>query len=98
EGARLVYVDVQYRDAEYLGEAAIPGDLKPLSRQGWGHSTPFQLHAMLSRCKTPPKQVLIGHHDPVRDDTDLAKFEGEVHELLANILTKVEFARDCMIV
>ncbi len=82
-GANLLLADMQYRDAEYRGEAAIGGDFgQAMSREGWGHATPERLLPMLLRCPRLPRQVRIVHHDPKRPDTDLQLFADESTALL----------------
>ncbi len=76
--AELLLADMQYRDAEYRGEAAIGGDFgQAMSREGWGHATPERLLPMFLRCPRLPRRVRIVHHDPKRPDTDLQLFSDE---------------------
>ncbi len=93
-GAELLYIDVQYRDEEYLGKHGICGG-PALPRKGWGHSTPEMLGSVLSRTGNVPKVVVIGHHDPNRDDEDLRAFEKEVRETLKPLGSEIRFAREC---
>ena len=92
-GASLLYVDVQYRDAEYAGEVGICGGPK-ISRSGWGHSTPSSLFKSLVKCQRVPEIILVGHHDPERSDEDLKAFEKEIQELLSGFRKTVRFARE----
>lgn len=89
-GSSVVYIDVQYRDAEYTGKQALGF---PISRAGWGHSTPSMVKKALALCAEPPKKILFGHHDPVRTEDDLCRFEAEVAAEFAGY--NVTFAREC---
>jgi phosphoribosyl 1,2-cyclic phosphodiesterase len=93
-GAELLYIDVQYRDSEYAGKVGI-GHAVAMSRKGWGHSTPSMLGSVLSRTGDVPKVVVIGHHDPCRDDQDLRMFEKEVIHALKPLGSEIRFAREC---
>jgi phosphoribosyl 1,2-cyclic phosphodiesterase len=86
-GAAVLYIDCQFRDAEYRGEVGICGG-PALSRVGWGHSTPSMIRATLAKAKVLPKQVLLGHHDPQRTDNDLRAFEDEACAELASVATR----------
>jgi phosphoribosyl 1,2-cyclic phosphodiesterase len=99
DGASLLLVDMQYRDAEYEGEIAIgdnAGDAMP--RKGWGHGTPSLLLPMLKACSRLPQRVRIVHHDPKRPDTDLERFSDEsaanVEDLLGGQVLDFQFARE----
>ena len=82
-GPPCCLADMQYRDGEYRGEAAIGGDFgQAMSREGWGHATPERLLPMLLRCPRLPQRVRIVHHDPKRPDTDLQLFSDESTALL----------------
>lgn len=92
-GAELFYVDIQYRQAEYDGKLSISnGPL--MSRAGWGHGTPEMLFDILSKCKVPPKKIIIGHFDPARTTGDLYIFEQEVKNHLIAFDTMVQFAHE----
>jgi phosphoribosyl 1,2-cyclic phosphodiesterase len=66
--ANLLYLDAQYRDAEYRGEKGI-GTQPPRNRSGWGHST---LEASLRTAALANVATLhLGHHDPNRSDQEL---------------------------
>lgn len=93
-GAALVYVDIQYRDSEYAGEAGIGGGPK-MSRKGWGHSTPSMVLEALKMTAQMPQQILVGHHDPDRDEKELFHFEQEVQSLLGDYV-QVAFAHESM--
>ena len=94
-GSAILYVDVQYRDAEYGGKAGIGGG-PAMSRVGWGHSSPEMVLEALSLCEKAPSTILIGHHDPSRSDEDLRAFEKEVQEHFKTALPNslVQFARE----
>jgi phosphoribosyl 1,2-cyclic phosphodiesterase len=91
--AALFYMDVQYRQAEYDGTLGICGGPK-MSRVGWGHGTPEMLFDILSKCKVPPKKIIIGHYDPARTTGDLYIFEQEIKNHLVAFDTVVQFARE----
>lgn len=92
-GARYLYVDMQYRDAEYEGKIGICGG-PAMSRVGWGHSTPRLLKETLERCPVLPQTILIGHHEPSRTDEDLCQFEAETRDYLSSLGVEVAFARE----
>ncbi len=92
-GARLLYADMQYSDAEYLGEKGIGGG-PAMKRENWGHSTPQMLGAALTMCQKVPSIILLGHHDPARDDAGLRAFEKDVQAYLSGIPAEVRFARE----
>ncbi len=97
-GARLMYIDIQYRDCEYEGCVAIGSDTTRMSRKNWGHSTPSMLHKLLESYKMmhglAPKQIIIGHHDPKRTDRELQIFEKEVIASLREFPIEVSFAHE----
>ncbi len=92
-GARILYADVQYREREYAGASGICSG-PPMSRKGWGHSTPEMLFKALSMCEKVPQQVVVGHHDTERTDEDLHAFELELWSLLSPLGTNVRLARE----
>lgn len=71
-GADLLVQDAQYTDAEYRGEAGP-------ARAGWGH-TPLG-----AACRTAAAagvgRLLLFHHDPGRDDREVAALEQEARRL-----------------
>lgn len=97
-GARLAYFDVQYRDTEYEGIHGIGVKTCGVARRKWGHSTPSMIHKLLEACSGLPngipRQILMGHHDPLRDDVDLLICEREAKELLKDFPVNVLFARE----
>lgn len=70
DGADILIADVQYLEREYEGTIGV-GSSPAISRAGWGHSTPEMLITALSLCDQPPRQILVTHHDPMRDDHDI---------------------------
>lgn len=93
-GAKIVYVDMQYRDVEYQGKAPI-GKGPAFPRIGWGHSTPSLFLGAIALCERLPEKVLVGHHDPKRSDEDLQRFEEEVQKEASLSGVNLEFARGC---
>jgi phosphoribosyl 1,2-cyclic phosphodiesterase len=92
-GCALLYIDVQYRTAEYEGLLPVCGG-RTMSRVGWGHSTPDMLFEAIRRMACAPKRILVGHHDPARDLGDLFVFEQEIKNQLIAFPSQVEFARE----
>lgn len=92
-GCALLYIDVQYRDAEYRGELPIC-DSPAMSRVTWGHGTPDMLFNILQKCSVVPKKIIVGHHDPARTDDDLCVFESEVKYQMIAFPSVVRFARE----
>ena len=88
--ADLAALDVQYKDSEFAGKKTL-GGLR-MSRETWGHSTPAMTRDIIGRCKTPPKRLLIVHHDSSRDMAGLAIFEHEMRQMLPGI--QVDFAHE----
>ncbi len=97
-GAKLVYIDVQYRNDEYDGKTVIGPGNTITSRRTWGHSTPQMVIQTYEQIVTAPELTLVGHHDPRRSDEDLFTFEKEMKERLRHLGTKVRFARECMLI
>lgn len=64
--ADILIHDAQYTTEEYRGDDGI-------SRRGWGHST-WQDAARVARAAKVGKLILF-HHDPSRDDDELAALE-----------------------
>lgn len=97
-GAKLVYFDVQYQDAEYEGLTAIGPATNRMSRKNWGHSTPSMIRKVLEMSGTHfggmPKRIIVGHHDPRRVDADLSLFEQEVKGSFKDLPVAVRFARE----
>lgn len=81
-GADLLYLDAQYTQAEYLGQAGIAGE-PPLARHGWGHSTLETSVAV--GIAAGVKQLHLGHHDPRRTDSELRLLEEQAKTLGANL-------------
>lgn len=93
-GAKLVYVDVQYRDDEYENKRIIGPGGTSVSRKNWGHSTPDMMVKTYEQIITAPEITLVGHHDPKRSDEDLFAFEEELKIRLEYLGTEVRFARE----
>ncbi|MFH0836863.1 MAG: MBL fold metallo-hydrolase [Candidatus Aenigmatarchaeota archaeon] len=62
KNADILYYDAQYLPEEYSGE-------KGMSRVRWGHST--YEWAVATALAANTKTVVLGHHDPPRDDFEL---------------------------
>ena len=71
EGADLLVYDAQYTQSEYDD-----------GKVGWGHSS--YEHAINSAHKAEVKQLALIHHDPVRTDAELAKYERIFQRALKN--------------
>jgi len=63
ENADILYHDAQYTPEEYIGEKNKPG------KYGWGHST--YEHAIQNAIQANVKHLVLGHHDPRKDDFQL---------------------------
>lgn len=68
QGADLLVHDAQYTPAEYQGG---PGP----SRRGWGHST--WVEAVAAADQAGVGRLALFHHDPGRDDDELAVIEAQ---------------------
>jgi ribonuclease BN (tRNA processing enzyme) len=82
-GANLLYLDAQYTQAEYRGQVGIAGE-EPQSRRGWGHSTLET--AVAVAIEAGVKELHLGHHDPRRTDSELAKLEQSATSLGGELL------------
>jgi ribonuclease BN (tRNA processing enzyme) len=91
--AQMFVIDIQWREAERIGVACSKSPLLPMSRVGWGHSTPEMIDDVLSRMQNPPKTILVTHHDPDRSEEDFAAFRLEVRQLLGKY-SEVLFAEE----
>ena len=72
------YVDCQFLDEEYYGEASLPGRKKKLflgrrpTADGWGHSCPRHVLNALKLCDGIEDAIVVfGHHHPTRMDPAL---------------------------
>jgi phosphoribosyl 1,2-cyclic phosphodiesterase len=102
--ADLLYSDAQYLQVEYDGTSGI-GDARPLSHQGWGHST---VEAAVTTAVAAGVRLLhLGHHEPQRNDLELHHIEQLAEGLLAAGLhnagqppdsCRVQLAREDLIV
>ncbi len=91
EGARMMFLDLQYRRSEYDGVLGINGG-KPMSRKNWGHSTPDMALEMLKLMANPPANLYGIHHEPGRTSKDIRGVEAEAQKILGDYTT-VTFAR-----
>lgn len=71
-GADCLYYDAQYSDDEYEGR-------KGISRVGWGHST--WTHGIEEARRAKIKRLLLGHHDPLHDDSAIALLENAARKV-----------------
>lgn len=69
--ADILYYDSQYTPEEYSGR-------KGISRVRWGHST--YEWAIKTALKANVRIVVLGHHDPSRDDFEMEELEEKAHE------------------
>lgn len=80
-GADLLYCDAQYLSAEYRGTRGIAGE-PAMSRRGWGHGT---VEALVDTAlEAGVRRLHLGHHEPLRDDEQLAKLETFAQSRAAN--------------
>jgi phosphoribosyl 1,2-cyclic phosphodiesterase len=93
QGADLLYLDGQYLEAEYEGNVGVMGEA-PLSRRGWGHGTVETCAETAAAAGV--RQLHVGHHDPKRDDADLARVESCLQQYVADALKRLQRdASDC---
>jgi phosphoribosyl 1,2-cyclic phosphodiesterase len=79
-GADLLYMDGQYREAEYLGKAGIGSD-PGFSRINWGHSP---MESCVKTAVAAGAGLLhVGHREPRRADAGTAAFEEDLRRLTA---------------
>lgn len=83
--ADVLYLDGQYTADEYHGRAGIM-DERPSSRVTWGHS-PIEA-SVATAVAARVKRLHIGHHEPKRDDKDLARIESYAQRLMAEMLAR----------
>jgi ribonuclease BN (tRNA processing enzyme) len=67
-GADVLYLDAQFLRDEYDCRIGIASEA-PQSRAGWGH-TPLE-DCFPTAAKAKVKRLLLGHHDPRRNDAAL---------------------------
>jgi phosphoribosyl 1,2-cyclic phosphodiesterase len=77
QGADVLIYDAQYTPEEYAGTTG-----RGPSRVGWGHST-YVAAAEIARAADVSKLVLF-HHDPSRNDAQVAEIEARTKTLFAN--------------
>ena len=85
--ADLFYADAQYLRDEYDGKTGISGDW-PQSRQGWGHSTVEA--AIETAIAAGAKRLHLGHHDPKRNDDQLAEILTIARRLMRSSLDRLD--------
>ncbi len=84
DGAELVLADAQYCTLEYEGVIAIGRVGKKEPRRNRGHSTPLMIAETLKLCKRRPRDIILVHHDPERDDDGLDRFYKDARDTLQN--------------
>lgn len=83
--ADILYTEGQYLRAEYEGLQSL-GGVRPLARQGWGHST---IEACVRTALVAGvRELHLGHRDPARGDEDLARLEVFLQEHLREELRR----------
>ena len=83
QDADILYYDAQYTPEEYVGEAgSITGGF---SKFDWGHST--YEWAIKNALTANVKKVVLGHHEPVRDDFFLDKLQKRALKFLEKQLS-----------
>jgi phosphoribosyl 1,2-cyclic phosphodiesterase len=82
-GADLLYTEGQYLQAEYEGRVAIPGE-PAQPRQGWGHS-PVEA-CVATAVAAGVRQLHLGHHEPRRNDAQLAQLQDRLQGLMRDAL------------
>jgi ribonuclease BN (tRNA processing enzyme) len=89
-GADLLYLDAQYKQDEYQGQAGIAGE-PPQARRGWGHSTIET--AVTAGISAGVKQLHLGHHEPRRSESEFEQLEKFAQTLRTSLL-KAEARED----
>lgn len=84
QGADVLIYDAQYTPEEYRGEIG-------MSKVGWGHST-FEAAAELAR-RAGVRELVLFHHDPRRNDAEVAHIEDRARALFAHTVAAREGAR-----
>jgi phosphoribosyl 1,2-cyclic phosphodiesterase len=92
-GAAVLVAEMQYRQSEYEGKIGIGSD-SAKKKRNHGHSTPQLIRNALRRCDTPPRKILITHHDAYRPTLDFGPFLSEAREILTDVCTDVSFLYD----
>ena len=86
--ADYLYYDSQYSPSEYRGDpGSLPG---PFHKFDWGHST--YEWAIKSALAANVKAVLLGHHEPIRNDFQLESLLAEAVAFRNTMLAKPEYA------
>ena len=83
KGAKVLYYDSQYTPEEYAGPRG-----RTTSKIDWGHST-FILAVRTALAATVPL-VVLGHHEPVRDDFGLEEVLARALQFRDNELKRPE--------
>ncbi|MCX7805748.1 MAG: MBL fold metallo-hydrolase [Planctomycetota bacterium] len=86
-GADCLYYDAQYSDDEYEGR-------KGISRVGWGHST--WTYGIEEARKAGVRRLLLGHHDPMHDDSAVALLENAARKAGLRVGIEVDAAYEGM--
>jgi len=94
-GADLLYMDAQYWQDEYDGRRGIL-DEPPQVRHGWGHST---VEACIpTALAAGARHLHLGHHEPKRNDEDLARLEAHAQRLMQDALAEASRgSEDCQV-
>jgi phosphoribosyl 1,2-cyclic phosphodiesterase len=90
-GADLLYTEGQYTRDEYDGRVGVCGD-PPLSRHGWGHS-PIE-SCVTTAVAAGVKALHVGHRDPRRSDSELARLDAFARDYLEKELRRAGRAPD----
>ncbi len=87
KGANILYYDSQYTPEEYIGT---PNTLTgPLTKFDWGHST--YEWAVKTALTAGIQEVVLGHHEPLRDDFLLDDLLSRACTFKENMLKLPEF-------
>lgn len=85
--------DIMYYDGQYT-----PEELRDpnMPRQGWGHGT-FK-DAIDTAIEAGVKKLVLGHHEPARNDFELEKVQKRAEFYLQGALAKTAFPEDALTV
>ncbi len=86
KGCDVVIVDGAYTPEEYCPEKF---GLKGINKIGWGHSVDLKIAMMAKMAGI--ERIVLTHHSPDRDDTQLTKREKELQEIVGR---EVSLARE----
>ncbi|MBF0409451.1 MAG: MBL fold metallo-hydrolase [Candidatus Riflebacteria bacterium] len=88
KGCQILYYDSQYTPDDYVGTpGGITGSTPKID---WGHSTYEWGVKTVLRANVPT--LVLGHHEPVRNDFQLEELLGQAKDYLAKQLAKPEFS------